>query len=196
MVQTATSLNVSDGNAVNDRVDAVLDLWKQEFPERDPRGMGVFLRVTRVNRDVTRLLSDSVSAAVPGVDAGTFAVLLLLRISGKPYEQSPSWLADMMQIYPNHLSNLLERLTTHRLITRQRDETDRRRITVRLSVKGLDAIERAFDAHYAAEQELTAPLTFDELDQLALLLRKMMLHFEGPVGSGRREPRPAEAAAD
>jgi DNA-binding MarR family transcriptional regulator len=197
MGRTATDLNVSGKNDLRDRVDDVLDRWVDEFPERDTQAMGVLLRVARVNRDITRSLSASVSAAVPAVDSGsTFAVLLLLRISGSPYEQSPSWLADMMQIYPNHLSNLLDRMAAHRLISRQRDETDRRRITVRLSAEGIDAIDRAFDAHYAAERQLTASLTPDELEQLAALLRKMTLDFEGPIGSGRREPRPTPAAAE
>lgn len=199
VVQIVDASDVSEGavsNAPRDRVDEVLDRWSTAFPDRETRAMGVLLRIARVNRDITRLLSHSVSTAVPVVDAGTFAVLLLLRISGRPFEQSPSWLADMMQIYPNHLSNLLDRLAANGLITRQRDECDRRRVTVRLSAEGVTAMERSFDAHYAAEHESTSALTSAELDQLASLLRKMMLHFEGPLGSGRREPLPGVATAD
>jgi len=171
-----------------DRVDEVLRLWQEEYPQRDTRAMAVLLRIARINRDITRALSIAVSTAVSSVDTGTFAVLLLLRISGAPFEASPSWLADMMQIYPNHLSNLLDRLKSNGLIERRRDPSDRRRVVVRLTPAGVEAIEQAFTAHFDVERELVEPLDAAEMDDLARLLRKLVLFFEGPPGSGGRRP--------
>lgn len=174
--------------ADRDRVDEVLQLWQKEYPERDTQAMAVLLRIARINRDITRALSNAVSDAVSSVDTGTFAVLLLLRISGAPYEASPSWLADTMQIYPNHLSNLLDRLKTNGLVERRRDPDDRRRVVVRLTPAGVDAIEAAFSAHFRVERELVQPLEPREMEDLARLLRKLVLFFEGPPGSGGRRP--------
>jgi DNA-binding MarR family transcriptional regulator len=71
------------------------------------------------------------------------------------------------------------------LITRTTDKADRRRVHVQLTAAGYAALERHGHAEDRAEAALLAPLTADEREVLAGLLRKLVIELE-PSGRTAR----------
>jgi DNA-binding MarR family transcriptional regulator len=76
------------------------------------------------------------------------------------------------------MSQRLERLEREGLIERSLDPSDRRGIVVRLTEKGRNLFERIAAAHLANERELLGPLSREEQEALAALLRKLLSTYE------------------
>jgi DNA-binding MarR family transcriptional regulator len=86
---------------------------------------------------------------------------------------SQTELGHSMGIDPSVLVTLLNPLESDGLITRTRDEQDRRRHVVELTRGGRRALDGAARAQAAAEDELFRDLTDKEREQLRKLLGKL-----------------------
>jgi DNA-binding MarR family transcriptional regulator len=73
------------------------------------------------------------------------------------------------------MTNRLDRLEAMGLVRREPDPTDRRGRLVVLSDRGRELIEAAAVDHLANEERLLAALDAGEREQLAGLLRKLLL---------------------
>jgi DNA-binding MarR family transcriptional regulator len=76
-------------------------------------------------------------------------------------------LARRLEVDPGNLVALLDALDRAGLLTRRRDEGDRRRRTLRLTAKGARMLARANRATAAVEDAVFAPLTDAERAALA-----------------------------
>ena len=106
-----------------------------------------------------------------------YYVLGVLRRSGAPYRMSPTDLARTLLVTAASVTHRVDRLERAGLVRRTPDPADRRGVLVQLTAKGLRIVERALDAHAAAEEEAVAGLTAREREELARLLRKLLLAF-------------------
>lgn len=157
----------------NDHVDMILDQWRQAMPELDPSPMAVIGRMGRISK----LMSDEVVQRLTTFDLnmGEFDVLATLRRSGEPYRLTPGQLLQTLMLTSGAMTNRLDKLEQRELIQRQPDPDDRRAVQVQLTDSGLELINRAVVAHVENENRMLTALTDTEQQQLADLLKKLLL---------------------
>jgi DNA-binding MarR family transcriptional regulator len=77
------------------------------------------------------------------------------------------------------MTHRLDRLEKAELIDRLPDPSDRRGTIITLTEKGFDLIEEAVTAHVTNEHRILSALETSEREELILLLRKLLISFEG-----------------
>ncbi len=173
-----------------DGVDGILRQWRQERPDLDATPMGVIGRLSRLSRELEQHL-DPVFAR-HGLEAGLFDVLATLRRSGEPYRMRPADLAQAVMLTSSGTTKRLDRLESAGLIERRPDPQDRRGLLIELTPAGHRLIDEAVTDHVAAEHRLLAALSPAERDQLAGLLRTLLLGLPaagpGTAGPGTAGP--------
>lgn len=159
-----------------DYVDIILEQWSRERPDLDASPMGVIGRISRVSRVLEREI-EQVWASY-GLSRGGFDVLAALRRSGPPYRLSPTELYNSLLISSGAMTNRVDRLEERKLVSRIPDPMDRRGVLVALTPKGKQLIDKVTAAHLENEQVLLQPLTQREREQIAALLRKLLVNFD------------------
>jgi DNA-binding MarR family transcriptional regulator len=157
-------------------VDRHVARWSQELEWLDPLDEAIVNRVMVVSRHAAQNRRAALGAS--DLPHAHFKVLLALRRLGEPYTASPSELAESLGLTRGALSSRLAPIEAEGLIRRAVDEGDRRRVHVTLTPAGHRAFEAHVRAESAAEHELLAALGPEEKQQLADLLRKVVLAAE------------------
>ena len=106
---------------------------------------------------------------------------------------SPSELARLWQVTPAVITGIIDRLEKRKLVRREPDPEDRRRLRLALTATGLAAsmdVERALTDDLAAQLTAASPLELDELGRSLELLLRTFAVLE------QQTPRPAEMGAD
>jgi DNA-binding MarR family transcriptional regulator len=124
-----------------------------------------------------------------GLTPRQFHLLGVLRENG-PTGQSE--LGAMMGTDPSILVTMLNPLEADRLVSRERDEHDRRRHLVTLTGDGEAKLSSAAQAQREAEDELFAGLDDEQREQLLVLLAALQDGLAGSYGT----PCSAGAASD
>jgi DNA-binding MarR family transcriptional regulator len=162
---------------MRDSVDALVEDWRGKRPDLDFEPLHVISRLGRLRSHVDVELARVFEAY--GLGAATFGVLVTLarldEADGVPQRR----LMDELGLTSGTISVRMDRLVDEGLVHRDPDPDDRRNVRIRLTAKGRELFERVAPAHLANERRLLAPLTADEEAQLATLLRKLLLEFEG-----------------
>jgi DNA-binding MarR family transcriptional regulator len=97
----------------------------------------------------------------------------VLRILRAEPDLSQQQLSERLGMQPSRVVSFVDDLERDGLVRRVRDETDRRRNAVRLTAAGRKALETIGRSAAEHENELCAPLSSRERDQLKRLLRKI-----------------------
>jgi DNA-binding MarR family transcriptional regulator len=176
---------------MRDYVDHILEQWLREAPDHDPSPMGVFGRISRASRLLERRI-ESVFAR-HHLQSGRFDVLAALRRAGEPYVLSPTSLYNSLLVTSGAMTHRLERLAADGLIERNRDPNDGRGLLVALTPAGMAALDDALADHLANEHVLIEALSPTERDQLAVLLRKLLVALDD---TGEPEPAATGSAVD
>ncbi|WP_436533782.1 MarR family winged helix-turn-helix transcriptional regulator [Actinoplanes sp. HUAS TT8] len=158
---------------MRDAIDDHVDLWVRELDGLDPVREAVVGRLMLLGRHLAGSRRAALGAS--GLMHWQFKVLLMLRRAGTPYERSPSQLAEHLGLSRGALSARLRPLEEAGWITRSSEDGDRRRVRVRLTPAGLAMWERHTGAESAAEEDLLGGLSRAEREQLAGLLRTLVL---------------------
>jgi len=166
-------------DAGTDLVDHVVERWRRERPDIDPSGKEVTGRVVRLNGLFHRAFQANF--APEGIDEGGFAVLAALRRAGQPFELTPTELNRELLISSGGVTHLVDRLARRGLVCRRPDDGDRRCVRVILTPAGQEVADRVMSVHATTERRLVSGLSGDEQDQLASLLRRLLLSVDGPV---------------
>src|SRR5205823_7436683 len=166
----------TDGKVHLDRVDSIVAQWNRERPDVDVSPMQIVGRILRAARYFDAAL-DRVFAKY-GLDFGLFDVLATLRRSGPPYALAPRALNSWCMLSSGAMTKRLDRLERLGLIARQADPHDRRGIQVVLSAAGLELVDRVLVAHVENEEQLLKDLSPEDRDELAALLRRLMLALD------------------
>ena len=86
-------------------------------------------------------------------------------------------LAEKMGVTTGSLTVLVDRLEKKGLVERTPHEEDRRSIRVSLTDKGMIHFQEHHNFHTRLTQEITGPLSPDEIQNMINLLKKAIAHF-------------------
>lgn len=113
---------------------------------------------------------------------GQGKILKILSVSG-PMTQKQ--LQEKLEIQAGSMSEIAAKLEGKGLITRTRDEEDKRRILLEITEEGRADVDR-FTRRRKQEREMFNVLTGEEQRQLGALLDRLLENWEA---DGRRPPR-------
>ncbi|MBS7540514.1 MarR family winged helix-turn-helix transcriptional regulator [Ancylobacter lacus] len=133
------------------------------YPLQDQ--IGYLMRVA--NQRLTAIFANRINE---GLTPPQFSTLVKLREVG-PCSQNR--LGRLINLDAATIKGIVDRLCNRGLVTSTEDTVDRRRRAVRLTERGRDAVEQAIRANEAMREEMLAPLTQEEREQLLRLLKKL-----------------------
>jgi DNA-binding MarR family transcriptional regulator len=169
-------VELSSGSVTDaDRIDALVAQWATQRPDLDTSVMAVVGRLVAVGELIGRRLEHA--AAQYGLDRGQGDVIFTLRRAGPPYRLSPSRLSSSLLVTSGTMTHRLDRLEERGLIARVPNPTDRRGTDVQLTDEGVRLADEAVARHVADEEELLAPLSTRERDDLVRITRKLLAHL-------------------
>jgi len=184
-----------------DEIDRIVAEWNQVRPDLDVSPTHTLQRITRLG--LLQAASFARVFAPHGVSFGEYLVLAALRRAGPPYRMNPTKLFNSVILSSGAMTNRLDGLEEMGLVERLPDPTDRRGRLVGLTDKGRELVDSAVTDHLENEERLLTALDADEREQLAGLLRKLLLSepfraldpatevVERPRPARRRRARPA-----
>lgn len=164
-----------------DSIDRHIAHWKREIPDLDPSIEGAVTRMQLLVRRLQRIKKETM--ARHGVKDFEYDIIWQLRAVGKPYQTTPTLLAERVDTHPATLTSRLDRLEQAGYVTRELDPTDRRRLLVALTAKGHQLLEASIGEELEAERALLSALNRSERKQLSDLLRKVVLAAEADGSS-------------
>jgi DNA-binding MarR family transcriptional regulator len=173
------AIDAAAEDAAIDSVDRIIEQWHRERPDLDPAAKAVTGRIVRLNGILQRRMGDAF--ARHGLNGGTYGILAALRRAGAPFELTPSELTRHLMVTTGGMTAMIDRLERQGLVARRPNPDDRRGVLVRLTDEGRAIVDAAMVDHTAAEHELVAGLSTAERDELARLLRVVLLSLEGPA---------------
>jgi DNA-binding MarR family transcriptional regulator len=165
-----------------DAVDRILEQWARARPDLDASPMGVLGRLSRVTRIAERELKALFSEF--GLERGEFDILATLRRAGSPEGMTAGALARASMVTAGAVTNRLDRLVTKGYVTREVDPANRRTVVVALTPAGRELIDRAVVAHVDNERRILAALDQDQQNDLAAILRTLLLGLGDSAGAG------------
>ncbi|HEX5561571.1 MAG TPA: MarR family transcriptional regulator [Nocardioidaceae bacterium] len=161
---------------MRDEVDRLVEAWGRERSDLDLRPMEVLSRVSRLAHHLDR--ARRAAFAEHRLETWEFDVLAALRRAGTPYQLSPGRLLKETLVTSGTMTNRVDRLEARGLVERLPDPRDRRGVLVRLTADGRRTVDGALDGLLGREQGLLAGLDPRRQQQLADLLRALVLPFE------------------
>jgi DNA-binding MarR family transcriptional regulator len=138
-----------------DRIDAVAEAWDGQ----DPDLMGPDVELTKRLARLHVLLQDVLVARLRpyALTKAEYDILSTLRSMGRPFRLHPGELSNRILMTSGGTSNVLRRLESRELITRESDAHDRRSAWVQLTPRGAElAVSVVRSVVAAHRQALTA----------------------------------------
>jgi DNA-binding MarR family transcriptional regulator len=158
----------------HDAVDRITAQWAAIRPDIDSSPIEVIGRVSRLSRFIDRRLSENFARF--DLEDWMYDVLATLRRSGEPYELHAGDLMRQSMVTTGAITNRIDRLEQRGLVERAAS-SDRRKVIVRLTERGLDTVDTVVQSHMATEHEILAGLSKQQQRELARLLRTTLLHL-------------------
>jgi len=156
----------------HDAVDRILEQWAEVRPGLDMSPVGVVGRISRLSRLIDKRLGDNF--ATDGLQDWMYDVLATLRRNGAPYELTAGDLVAQTMVTTGAMTHRIDRLEALGLVARRAGD-DRRTVIVGLTEAGRAKVDEVASGHLATERELLASLAPREQEQLAKLLRTVLL---------------------
>src|SRR3954452_22792120 len=156
-----------------DGVDGILEQWGRERPDLDHSPVGVVGRISRLARELEARLEPVYREH--GLEPGWHDILATLRRHGAPYKLRPTDLTNASMLTSSGTTKRLDKLENAGLIRREPDPNDRRGTLIAPTGEGRSLIDALPPAHLANEASLISALDPAEQEQLAGLLRKVLL---------------------
>jgi DNA-binding MarR family transcriptional regulator len=159
-------------DSVDEHVARWAAFWKDD-PTFAPEVEGALVRMNYVSRELRR---EDAAAFAKSEDLSLedYKTLHALMIQPWPVEATPAQLADVLNVTRAAITSRLDRLVDAALVTRQVDETDRRRVLVKPTAAGRAAWSKYIFEGMARDQRMLSALSVEELQQLNALLRKVL----------------------
>jgi DNA-binding MarR family transcriptional regulator len=156
-----------------DEVDRIVAAWGRQRDDLDFAPLQVLSRVDRLARHLDRARRAAFDAS--GMEPWEFDVLSALRRAGDPFELSPKTLLQQTLVSSGTMTNRVDRLAARGLVARRTDPKDGRGILVSLTDAGRTAVDSAIADLLQAERDILTVVSTGEQDQLAGLLRRVIL---------------------
>ena len=181
-----TGLPDAHGGPLRDYTDWILNGWKAERPDLNVSPVAIINRMNRLSSYFRTVLTEVHGRF--GLSGPSFAVIATLRRAGKPFQLSQRALMDILQLTSGTISVRIDRLVQEGLVERLPDPHDQRGVLVRLTEKGLSVFDEVAPVYLAEEDRLLSALNPEQREQLASLLRILLLSFEPIAGEDPRHP--------
>lgn len=159
----------------SDTVDRIVRQWRTERPDFDISPLEVVGRVSRLSRLIDRRLAENF--ARHGLENWMYDVLATLWRSGAPHELTAGELVAQTMVTTGAMTNRIDRLAALGFVERRQGQ-DRRTVIVALTDAGRAKVDEVSETHMATEHEILGDLTPNQREQLATLLRKVLLHLD------------------
>ncbi len=170
--------------AQEDRVDKLRQEWAKERPDIDTSPVAVVARIGRAARFFDNGMDEFFGQH--GISRPSWDILATLRRSGSPFRLSPTALYRAVMRTSGAMTRRIDTLERAGWVRRIADPADRRSMMVELTPEGLALVDDLAQGHVDNERALLSALTEEEQNDLAALLRKLLLAFENtsspPVG--------------
>ncbi|KPK57932.1 MAG: hypothetical protein AMS21_11015 [Gemmatimonas sp. SG8_38_2] len=160
-------------DTLTDTVDQLMDDWIRERPDLDASGLGITGRISLLGKVLAR--EDKRALAPLGLAPWACDVLLALRRQGPPYRLTPTDLRTVTLLTSGAMTTRLDRLEEAGLVQRSLDSDDRRSFQVDLTEEGRHQADRALEVRLGMVERLLTPLSPDESQTAAGLLRKLLV---------------------
>ena len=161
-----------------DTTDRVLSGWEQTRPDLSVGALQVTARLSRIGPLLARRQEEVFDRF--GLSRGEVGALSALRISGPPYQLSPTRLAKGLMLSSAGITSRIDRLERRGLVRRLDDPDDRRGVIIELTDEGRDVVDQAVAALAISDRQLLDRLDPQEVEQLEGLLRKVLALLELP----------------
>ncbi|WP_298322207.1 MarR family transcriptional regulator [Haloactinopolyspora sp.] len=158
---------------MTDSVDVYLQQWRTQRPDIDPSPMGIIGRISRAQLFLGRELQKNFAAH--GLQSYEFDILATLRRSGPPFRLTAGDLVKTSMVTSGAITHRIDRLAAKELVTRETDPANRRSVLITLTDQGRRLVDDVVVHHVDREMQLLSGLDEDEREQLAALLRKLLL---------------------
>lgn len=155
-----------------DRVDTILSQWLVARPDLDCSAMGVVGRLRRTS-NVWKKSMDSVFRE-HGLSSIEFDILATLRRSDEA-EVTPTELYKSLMLSSGAVSTKIEQLVKRGYVLRVASAEDRRSCKVTLTQEGVRVVDETLNSHVANMNNMLNVLDKQEQDQLANLLKKVLI---------------------
>ncbi|MPZ63342.1 MAG: MarR family transcriptional regulator [Propionibacteriales bacterium] len=156
---------------MHDHVATILGHWQAQRPDLDVSPVGVFGRITRIERYKTTALREVYRRH--RIDAGEYDVLAALRRNGPPHRLTPTELYRGVLVNSATMTERIDRLERRQLVRRTRSDRDRRSVSVELTTAGRKLIDQAAADLLATQAQLLEGLTERDRRALTRLLAKL-----------------------
>lgn len=155
-----------------DFVDRLIQEWLDTVPSLDLSGLPVIARIVRMSHYISQFVDANFARY--NLTIGEFEVLAAL--ARNPDRQlSPKDLQEKILISSGGLSNRINRLEKKQYIVRMPDPSDRRGVIVKITPAGRKLTLETVETHVAIEKALIQGLGEEDQNQLAELLKKLIL---------------------
>lgn len=165
-----------------DSVDRLLASWAATRPDLDLSSVAVIARLSRLRRIIDAELAATF--AEHGLDGPDFAALVTLRRLDTSGGVTQRQLMRELNLSSGTVSVRVERLADRGLVSRTTDPADRRNTLISLTRAGSALFEAVTPAHIATENRLLSALDDQQREELADLLRTLLVSLEGSAGDG------------
>jgi DNA-binding MarR family transcriptional regulator len=169
-----------------DVIDEKLEVWLREIPDLDARTEGIVDRIWMLGKYLQRTHDETLERL--GLTWGEVRVLASLRYGGPPYRSTPGRLAGELGLSSGAMTARLDKMEEAGLIRRLPDPGDRRGVLLEVTDRGGELWRQSVAMQAAKETTVAATLTEREMDQLNVLLRRLLLAFAeeyGPLSKRR-----------
>jgi len=160
-----------------DAIDRMIAAWRAARPDLDPSPLEVVGRVIVLAQHLER--SVELALEWHGLTLGQFDILATLRRHGPKGGLSPSQLLESVMLSSGGMTARLDKLAEAGLVYRKADPDDRRVVKVALTAKGRRLIDAATATRFAEAAASLPPLSPDERNVLAELLRRWLAQVAG-----------------
>ena len=162
----------------DDTTDRVLSGWETTRPDLAVGALQVTARLSRIGPLLARRQEEVFERF--GLSRGEVGALSALRISGPPYQLSPTRLAKGLMLSSAGITSRIDRLERRGLVRRLDDPDDRRGVIIELTDEGRAVVDEAVAALAVSDRQLLDRLDPQEVEQLEDLLRTVLALLELP----------------
>ncbi|GLQ20862.1 MarR family winged helix-turn-helix transcriptional regulator [Algimonas porphyrae] len=155
----------SDQTDGSDIVDTIVDSFRHERPDVSSSVLRLICRIILAGRV---LENDAAMRLKPsGLSYTDFDILGMLRVSGPPYELQPNQLIERVHLTSGALAIAVGRLEREAYVVRRQGTEDKRTRFVRLTDRGVAAIDEALSRRFQSAMTALLPMGEDRLDALS-----------------------------
>lgn len=163
-------------NAIGDAMDQFFKEWSRERPDLDFAYLATIGRILRVSAHLREAMDGWLQPF--GIAWEMFDLLASLQRTGAPNGMRPTELYEACMLSSGATTNRIDRAEKLNFAVRRPDPNDGRATRIGLTRRGGSLAHRAMTRHSACASKIADRLTNKEQQQLAQLLRKLLLSLE------------------